>query len=539
MFLPVKYNSTNILASNAVKMLAEMTRLSYHHRAISCYAVLSIWIFLLVAGMYKYIGDEETNSMPGKPLGSVLPIREFPRQMKRDVRNQRVFKFCHSPEDIPVGSEGKIEGNVTLEGVIVVTRHGDRGPMTHVRNISAVNCAGDLSAYPELENLHQTYQSFVQNVTLHSRAAWSQFLGPFHNFPILPEATKDCKLGQLTSLGVGQMLKVGSLLRNAYHEKLHLGNGTISATDVTACSTATRRTLQSGVSFLYAFLENENLQNLPRFTVRESQSYVFCNTDCACPAADNYGQEHARELNDLLESHPAVMDLMKQVSQIVFEMPDQSKSLNLNYLKDALLTYICHDGKLPCIDTETGRTCVKAEDVTALFTYIEWEQRQIMNSHNLRKFAILRSYGMLKTIVSHMLQMVSESKPKVSIFSAHDATLEYLGFGLGIVSERIMWPPYASRLVIEVYKTNPKNKDRLARDFYYRVLLNGYDLTKTISFCRNANSYTANYLDTNENGETTKRETILCPIEAIIRQLHDDYFLPFNATNFKDACAIH
>lgn len=32
------------------RMLAEMVRLSYQHRAFYCYVILSVWIFLLVAG---------------------------------------------------------------------------------------------------------------------------------------------------------------------------------------------------------------------------------------------------------------------------------------------------------------------------------------------------------------------------------------------------------------------------------------------------------------------------------------------------------
>lgn len=35
------------------RMLAEMVRLSYQHRAFYCYVILSIWIFLLVAGNWR------------------------------------------------------------------------------------------------------------------------------------------------------------------------------------------------------------------------------------------------------------------------------------------------------------------------------------------------------------------------------------------------------------------------------------------------------------------------------------------------------
>lgn len=35
------------------RMLAEMVRLSYQHRAFYCYVILSVWIFLLVAGNWR------------------------------------------------------------------------------------------------------------------------------------------------------------------------------------------------------------------------------------------------------------------------------------------------------------------------------------------------------------------------------------------------------------------------------------------------------------------------------------------------------
>ncbi|KAL2713200.1 2-phosphoxylose phosphatase 1 [Vespula squamosa] len=517
-------------------MLVEMVRISYQHRAFYCYVILSVWIFLLVAGMYKYIGVDEKSSMQARTLNGDLLIREYPRNLKSDIKTKKIFRFCNSPNDIKTEVEGKIDGSLTLGGIVMFIRHGDRGPLAHIRNISAVNCAGDFGTLPELENVYSNYLAFLQNVSSYSRTAWAQFLGPFHGFPMLPSNSRDCKIGQLTTLGIGQLLKTGIILRNAYYHKLNLGNGTISSKDVVVYSTRYRRTVQSAVALLYALLENDTFQNLAKITLQESQSYAFCNVDCVCPAAERFFKQHLKEMSDHLKSHPAVTDLIRQASNAVFEIPEQAQSIDPNTLRDALLTYVCHGASLPCVDFETQRICVKTEHVTGLFAYTEWEAKQLAKSNSRKKYGLLRAYGLLRSIVTYMLRIISEAKPKIVLYSGHDKTLEYLATALGIVSDRVTIPHYASRFIIEVYKINSKNEDHVASDFYFRVLINGKDFTQKIPFCRNANFYSATYVEHDDTNKT-KKDSKLCPIETIIRHLHDDYFVPFNATNFKDACS--
>ncbi|CAL7942547.1 unnamed protein product [Xylocopa violacea] len=519
-------------------MLAEMVRLSYQHRAFYCYVILSVWIFLLVAGMYKYIGVDEKSSIQTRILGNDVSIREFPKNLKIDVKTKKIFRSCNPPSEITAETEGKLDGNLTLGGILVFVRHGDRGPLAHIRNISIVNCGGDFSSIPELENLYQNYVNFLQNVSSYSRTAWAQFLGPFHGFPMLPSNSKDCRIGQLTTLGVGQLLKTGIILRNAYYHKLNLGNGSISNKDIIVYSTRYRRTVQSAVALLYALLEGDGFQNLAKITMQESQSYAFCNMDCACPAAEKFFKQHLKEMSDHLKSHPAVADLIRQASNAVFEIPDQAQMTDPNTLKDALLTYICHGASVPCTDIETQRVCVKTEHITGLFAYTEWESKQVAKSVSRRKYGLLRAYGLLRSIVSYMLRIISEAKPKIVLYSGHDKTLEYLATALGIFSDKLTMPHYASRFVIEVYRINPKNENHVASDFYFRVVINGKDYTQKIPFCRNANFYSVSYIERNE-AEKIRKDSKLCPIETIIRQLHDDYFGPFNATNFKDACTNH
>ena len=181
-----------------------------------------------------------------------------------------------------------------MGGVIILIRHGDRGPLAHVRNISTVNCAGDLSLDTELDNVYQNYQNFIQNASIYSRTAWAQFLGPFHGFPMLPSNSRDCKLAQLTTFGVGQLLKLGLVLRSAYYHKLNLANSTLTSKDVVVVSTRYRRTVQSAVALLYAFLQNEGFQNLAKISFKESQSYTFCYSDCTCAAADKYSKLYSK-----------------------------------------------------------------------------------------------------------------------------------------------------------------------------------------------------------------------------------------------------
>ena len=56
--------------------------------------------------MYKYIGVDEKTSMPARPHGSELSIKEFPRRIKPDLKNRRIFRLCNLPSDITEGSEG-------------------------------------------------------------------------------------------------------------------------------------------------------------------------------------------------------------------------------------------------------------------------------------------------------------------------------------------------------------------------------------------------------------------------------------------------
>ncbi|XP_022203174.2 2-phosphoxylose phosphatase 1 [Nilaparvata lugens] len=496
-------------------------RLTSQHRAIYCYLLLSAWIFVLLGGMYKYIGSEDGSGSLVRHSTGDFTTRSFSQSIRPDIKARRVMKVCNPPNMITAGSEGRVKGNYTLEGVLVLIRHGDRGPLTHVRNISSIDCS--CSGAPELVS----YEAFVDNLT--GTAMQYQLLGPFHGFPLLPAA--ECALGQLTRVGVAQLLATGRLLRRAYAERLGLTNVTVAA-----YSTRYRRTLQSALALLYALLTPQGLHGV---TLKESQSMSFCFDDCACPAADIHNKKFVSELSGRLKSHPAVAKLVRSSASVVYEMTDKHLSSDPYALKDALLTYVCHNARLPCSDLYSpSDVCVRTEHVTGLFAYIEWETRQHPKSASLKRVCLLRAYGLLKNIVVNMLRIMSEKKPKIVVYSGHDKTILYLATALGIVSDTTSSPHYASRFVIEVYRNNDSStmseSGPMGSDYYFRAVYNGKDLTQRIHFCRSTSAS-----DSPAPSESAQKKPALCPVESIIRFLHDDYFSSFNVTNLKDACIIH
>lgn len=160
--------------------------------------------------MYKYIGSNEITA-------SYIITNSVYNGIS--AKNEHHYKDCNSPNIIKAGDEGgNLDGGKwALQGVIVLTRHGDRGPFYHVKGINHINC--DSEDTPMLSK----YRSFVTNLTNSSSSAglWNR-LGPFHGFPLLPSTPNACLLGQLTTVGIAQMLLVGEIIRKAYMHSLDL-----------------------------------------------------------------------------------------------------------------------------------------------------------------------------------------------------------------------------------------------------------------------------------------------------------------------------
>lgn len=375
--------------------------------------------------------------------------------------------------------------------------------MNHIRNIAGIDCG--ITADPEYNSYLKYLQTLIFNISL-------QFLGPFHGYPLYP-TQNNCSISQLTSVGISQMLKLGHILRSVYFPLLRVA----SSDDIIIYSTKYRRTFQSALTFAYAILSPKVLSKV---TFKESDSYSYCFDHCACTNANNMQIKIKQSSLKRLKSRRVVDKMLKRIHNIVHQMPN-SVLMDPYIMRDSMMTYVCHGAPLPCYRDD----CVTTEDVSQLFDYIDWDLARYAKHGLLQKYGLLKSYGFALNVAMNLLKMVSEGKPRLVLYSGHDLTAQYLLAALGVLNAQTVSPHYASRLVFEVYRNNTVDSTYPGRDYYFRVIFNGRDVTRSIAFCKNG------------AGVSGREDPVyLCPIESAIRFIHDDYFTAFNASNFKEAC---
>lgn len=356
----------------------------------------------------------------------------------------------------------------------------------------------------------------------------------------------------------------------------------LNSDEVVVYTTRVRRTFQSALALLYTFLPTDKWLAL---NIKESHSIAFCFSDCACPQADALRKELIKMQKQKLAQQPMVANVMHWIgNQLLQHTPNGIN--DPNEVVDAMLTVMCHDAPWPCrnlnvseneavstkpndvelndvinIDqddmvamvgggggeggnepgraedlannlielqsgapTTTNAGCIESQHVSTLMSFSNWQSTREVHHSYYKRIGLMRAYGMIRHIVSYMLRMISGDRTKFVLYSGHDWTLQYLTAALGIQTDTT-FIGYAARLAFEVYKSETHT------DYYFRVVYDGRDVTKQIDFCEGGKS-----LRVTRDSRGNKAD--LCPIENIIRFLHEDYFSPLNATNFKDACLL-
>lgn len=560
--------------------------------------------------MYKYISNGSMIS--SHSLFGTTNFDESSELQSDAMKIKRMQAECNLPHSIVRRDDGGILKGWRLQGVFLVIRHGDRGPMAHVRGVSSIDCSGG----HQNNFLLNKYRNFLLNTTTNAPSGhyiWNKN-GPFHNFALLPSLPKACLLGQLTHNGIVQLLQIGDILRQVYAAPLgffnrpifnpHTSNITQSMStyvndEIIIYSTRYRRTFQSAMALMFAFLTSDRWLSLQ---VQESLSLAFCFSDCSCPKADQIRDRIAKEFTRQYTEHRTAAAVVHWIGSNVLQNP--TPKMHPLEVRDAILTMICHNAPFPCrrngriefqakeekpsapmsgttedsndviiIDSDDTAAaaalasasvganvasnvvampkdseneipveddklsepeidgCVEASHVEELMEFTRWQGVNEAKHRWTRYHGLLRAYGLMRSIVNFMLKIISGDKVKFVLYSGHDRTLQFLIAALGLHAQQFNQSfhiPYATRLAFELYKSEAGNGD--LSEYYFRVVSNGQDVTRLIEFCEGGRS-----LRIIKDSRGNKAD--LCPVENIIRFIHEDYFAELNATNFKDACA--
>ncbi|XP_064459685.1 2-phosphoxylose phosphatase 1-like [Ornithodoros turicata] len=493
-------------------MPSAMKFLSRHRVLFASFIMIWIVGMVITVSLIGHTGEAKVGYMDNL-LGHSVPLHNGLPPMD-SFKMMKPVKYCNPHDSVPIGQEGKVQGNLTLETVVVLIRHGERMPLRQVRDGFQLSCGDKITlGNPIIKKYFTTIRKYHQ---LHSQK--QTIFSSFATHPNLGA----CPMGHLTWSGVLQHIQLGSALSRIYNGNLWrlLPEGW-SADSVRFYSTVFSRTYQSALAFLYGFLPAITLEKL---RIIPSTDINFCfDGRCSCSQLRIYEKHLTRKTKRMLNNHPAVMRLLEEVNAILKPTSNSSDIVAARPLMDVLMGFVCQGKTLPCLPGT--RDCANIDHVRNIMSYLDWEGRQLADDSAFRKSSILKTYSLLNEVHRRIRDTFEgRSGIRFLLFSGHDINLtpvsSALGFDDGVI------PPYASRIVLEAYSSPRQGNDR-----YLRVLYNGKDVTKHVTFCGGIKL-------AHKSGSSAVGDVALCPFRNFTNFLERDVPKLFSAQNFLAACGI-
>jgi len=275
--------------------------------------------------------------------------------------------------------------------------------------------------------------------------------------------------------------------------------------------TVSSRTFQSAVAFLHGFAPEVDMSRLVAVEMAPNNTLCMEQTghQCACTAVQSvalsthsvsYGQK-----SSVIRDRPAMHRIAERLGVTVKKLP------RLSNIFDVMMTHFCHGMTVGCLG---------ALFVRDVFDVIGEAGHLAVADVNYQRLARLKLQPLLYEIAHRMKHQLQSavSMPKFVLYSGHDSTIEPLAAAVGVSNG--MWPRYASRLVFELYA--PRDEADLHTVASIRVLHNGRDVTRQLSFCKDIRSDVASFL---------------CPLSAFLDFVNDRKFAGGpGETGYNDEC---
>lgn len=433
------------------------------------FIIINIIISFLVVVTYNFIPD-------GSSGVHLVPL---PVTTKAKLFLKRSHEYCNeflSDTDI-TGSEGNLpfEGNDHYELIQVhmIARHGDRSPVhqTWLSKGLDIPCT-----FPKDEK----HWSHLSDFTIQKLSAPG--ITPNENVNLFPGYRERlCKLGDLTHRGHLQHFLLGQFFAKQYAKQVNMYLDNDWSNNVFVHSTNYPRTLGSAASFLLGFLPDESAirKSIP---IHHSQG----TTLYGAPRRVTMTYRWCTKLREIMKFHNEKLDAgrmffseaIDNVAAVFKKSPDTLPEPTV--MVENFLVRMCHQKELPCHNDK----CVNTSMAFSLLEYADWTIEH--------KYTATNSILMMQPFVyNSILKKIFEATDKLAsgkqdydkflLYFAHDSTLTPLMTLLGIPPKK--WVPYASRLVIELWKEKISSDPSESVGFgpyYIRILFNGQGWTRKL-----------------------------------------------------------
>ncbi|XP_014670305.1 PREDICTED: 2-phosphoxylose phosphatase 1-like [Priapulus caudatus] len=415
----------------------------------------------------------------------------------RPLRNRTVAsiaEYCNPVEVSVTGDERLTSDVYRLVNVHIVIRHGDRGALPLADPEPRIVCDVHVKS-PLLEE----FRAHVRSLAKRRHPADS-----FSQFPYIPVG-RYCQPGKLTTIGVLQHLKNGAFLRERYGGALALHDWD-DAERVTLKSTVIARTYQSLVAFLYPLLPGFDASRLSIVPVKNN---AFCAEGavrrCDCRAMLTMRQRYIDENSQRLARNGTMQGALRTMARAMNVSLDRARP---HALLDQSMRYLCHGAAMPC--NARGR-CIESAHVDALLHHHRWNGRRLARSDSYQRYSAFKVYPLLLEMTHRLSDVAAgRSRNALTLYSGHDVTLGPLLTALDAYDGAI--PPYASRLVVELYAA-------AGGRHYVRLLYNGGDVTRRVRFCRGR---------VNADG--------VCELKHFLRFVTVEMLEDFGGMSYDEAC---
>lgn len=371
---------------------------------------------------------------------------------------QRLSKYCHQSllQFVDVSSlEGQLSGvqePLELVQVHIIVRHGDRSPAHKFEMGPKQNftCGLEGKSWGGLKRFAVKPLPPASKINL-------------ANFPVFPGPSKTpCGVGMLTDLGFKQHHTLGAMVRKMYHAI----SSTVNKPDqMFVHSTSFQRTVQSAAAFLHGYLRDDEA----RVPIHVSEGDLLSSPPIGVktyPPCRNlgvfYSKTHKRAPD--IGRWQALVEAVQALFRLSFDLDTGEAAIKL---ADHLMARLCHQFPLPC---NAKSQCLNESSVVELIGAADmaWRYRYA------HEYSVVAMLPFLQHSLEAMDALVqSKHAYKLLLSFAHDSTIAMMLDALGAKEDT--WMPYASRLVIELWRSRKAD-----HAYFVRVLFNGRDLTDHI-----------------------------------------------------------